>query len=563
MRNRSARRRRESFRRPSVGVLLVPALAAISVLAFSGCSAQTQPADGVTPTSAVLHATLYWNDGDGPSAAWFQYRTDNDATWSETSHDSFPKTSCSNNPCSQDYSRYVDGLLPSTHYVYRLCGWTTKTDGTHTPTVCYDSTKTAGGTNYSSFTTPGRFSGLEMGFGEQTGANWLQLDNATSTHFDRNSDGTPDSVAEYLDYDQANWVVAMEEWKGLANGNGYAALRDWAQNAANNDKSLLFTIGWNPPTDPPNDYADQYGFQPVPSQDAQDNLRDVAHNVWLALHGDAVPGGDYSGGGADLTGDVRLEIGTESNYNSGQDGKIWPIDARFWWDAINRIAHDSYNDPNPWPFGKGIVTGGPFTKPGGDNFGWGSGWVNARTYLKAAVGGRQQGDPWTKHWDHPYFDAYGIHAGHRSDLDKRTTWGGPDGTGGIQERVNLVTNALSDANVPSNTNIEITALLPTDTTADTDAAQQQAEAQQTDDTTPIWNQLRSGNYAHAGQYPLNLVIWNHIVDTGQDNFPCTGFMEDPNDQHQPDSACQKFDTSPTGWPYQGKDVWSAAHNWLH
>jgi hypothetical protein len=561
--------------------------------AMGGCvSVSNYRVTNANATSATLVATATWQNGDKGSYYW-QWRDPGSGNgWTSSQPQQFNQTTNDSGPIFKQ----VTGLTPNTDYQFRVCGQDTYS-GVSSGTQCVDkngsSYDPSGGvvqnpaTFYSGMT--GHFTGLDMGFGEQNGGyNWLQLENDPTTgqdHFTRNGDRSPDgapsnSVAEFLDYDQADWVVGMEEWKGLANaspnGNNFEALREWAQKASDNNKFLLFTIGWNPPsdvTDPSNP------LQPVPSQDAQNSLLTAAHNVWLAL--DAKKVGDYTPAPGDqpLIGNVRLEIGTEPNWNStddsnsGPSGSITRQNAQFWWDAINRVAYDGDHsdptgpDPNPWLFGKGVVSGGLFTRPGGDQYGWGQGWVPADDYLTEAIKGTRPTDSNGQYrWWHrttTYFDAYGIHVAHDTadtDPNNRTTWGRD---GGVQSRVNMITDALYQAPEESKP-IEITALLPTDTNGATDGQQQ------ADDSARVWSQLQAEQYDHNDKYPLDLVVWNHIVDTGQNNFPCTGFMKDPNDHKTAGNShdCQKYNDpnpgdNPTGWPYTGKAVWYAAHDWAH
>ena len=134
-------------------VVLLAILGAALVVVLSGCSAKTTSASNVTQTSATLNGKLYWNDGDGPGEWWWEYSGNNGVTWTPTAHSSFPKLSCSSNPCSGPVSRDVTGLTPNTRYLFRIGACATENATCAGTKTYYDSTGVAGGTDYDYFNT--------------------------------------------------------------------------------------------------------------------------------------------------------------------------------------------------------------------------------------------------------------------------------------------------------------------------------------------------------------------------------------------------------------------------
>jgi hypothetical protein len=136
----------------------VVALAGAAVLA--GCSEETNPATNVTATSANLNGTLTWKNGEGPGEIWWEYSDDNAANWTATAHTSYPRLACSDpsGTCSAPVSKDITGLIPSSHYIFRLAGWTTL-NGNRTGTAYGDSNWRSGSDSdppyeYDSFDTP-------------------------------------------------------------------------------------------------------------------------------------------------------------------------------------------------------------------------------------------------------------------------------------------------------------------------------------------------------------------------------------------------------------------------
>jgi hypothetical protein len=376
---------------------------------------------------------------------------------------------------------------------------------------------------------------LRMGFGIQTGSqNRLQLDSAANWP----------TVNGYLNAERATWVSVGLDWCFIAQGQVLAQLRGWADRAIGRGKNVLMTIGYNAPVGIRKSGNTCSDGNKLPQRDnaALNSMRDAAHDVWRVFHGDAA--GNYPGGGIDRTGSLMLEVGNETNL-SGEQGDHYPVyksDARFFWDAVNRVAY--FSGTYGWPFGKGVVAGGVYTGTPPGSGEWGTGSVNAHDYLVEAIAGSRAADGWW-HSNQTYFGAYGIHAAHCGGGSDRTRWScGTNPNKGIFQRVSWVRSALVDTGEPPGKALRITALLPTS------APMGVTQEIQATDTTGVWDGLRT-TYATYANYTLDLVVWNHLVDTGQVNFPTTGFMQ-----------CEGGGTFPC-WPYEGKQVYTTAQGWDH
>jgi hypothetical protein len=92
-----------------------------------GCSGQTDPADNITPTSAVLHGEVSCSAGDTGYYYW-RYRivTADEATdvetpgpWIGTAHQGY---GCTQNVGPVPIQQTVIGLASGTHYQFELCG---------------------------------------------------------------------------------------------------------------------------------------------------------------------------------------------------------------------------------------------------------------------------------------------------------------------------------------------------------------------------------------------------------------------------------------------------------
>ncbi len=124
--------------------LLAIVLALTAAISIAGCSEETNPATNVTATSARLNGTLTWQNGEGRGEFWWEYSKDNGANWSATAHNAFGTLGCSDpsGTCSLPVSKDIGGLTPSSHYIFRLAGWTT-VNGNRTGTVYGDSNWTS------------------------------------------------------------------------------------------------------------------------------------------------------------------------------------------------------------------------------------------------------------------------------------------------------------------------------------------------------------------------------------------------------------------------------------
>jgi hypothetical protein len=365
------------------------------------------------------------------------------------------------------------------------------------------------------------FAALPMGFGvERQGSDWLGLDGGTKST----------TVNGYLNYEQATWVNAHVSWGGLANGSADAAIKNWATQAQQKSKKFLLSIDYHAPAGLQRNDCDL----PNPNSTAQgdaaiQSMRNAVHDLY-----------NYPGMSA-LWGNVQLEIGTEPNQNGACSNGISSRDAQLWYDIVNDVARSAANQG--WSPGLGVVSGGVFTNNQG-TLGFGGSSVGARTYLEAGIDNVRVFN-W-EHYGSTNFAAYGVHTAHctDSDLTNRTKW--MNCTRDVNDRIGQVRTALQNKEANVNKDIEVTALIPTQASPGDTARQ----ATQESDTTDIWNGIR-GSYAADANYTLTLVIWNHLVDTGQSSFPRAGFMSCANDD-----ACASAST------YTGKTVYEAAHNWV-
>jgi hypothetical protein len=402
--------------------------------------------------------------------------------------------------------------------------------------VAHNGNGTDVSTSLSSFAT----GGLPMGFGiERQGVDkdWLGLNgNPMST-----------TVNGYLNYEKATWVNAHVTWSSLdrdaeaspPGGPTFTAIQNWATQAKQNSKKLLLSIDYTAPSD-----LQRGGGCTQPQAGTVSEGNDAIHNMQNAVNS------LYQYLGSGLWNNVQLEIGPETNYDPACN--IRAQDAELWWDIINELAQAAQG--GGWAPGLGVVSGGIFTGDASGDFGSGS--VGATTYLEQGIQpNRKITDDQGHTWDHhnwTYFDAYGVHTAHcsQSTYPYGTTWGCDLG---INERIGQVRQALVDRSEPVGKEIEVTALIPTQTRPDGTPSQDAQEY----DTTYIWNNIRS-TYAAYGNYTLDLVIWNDIVDPypDQESFAYQGFMKCANPAYNnADAYCA---TAP---PYTGKTVYNAAHGW--
>jgi hypothetical protein len=377
------------------------------------------------------------------------------------------------------------------------------------------------------FAAPSFAATVQMGFGvERSGSDWLGLD------------GNPKSstVNGYLNHEQATWVNAHVGWTGLVNQSAFPDIETWATQAQTNGKKLLLSIDYHAPTnlqrndcDLPNPNSTAAG------NDAITSMRSAVHNL----------ANDLGPSSAEWT-NVRLEIGTEPNQNMDckQTG-IHARDAQLWYDIVNDTARSAANQG--WSPGRGIVSGGVFTNNDGDApFGNDKGSVGAKTWLAAGIDDARAFN-W-EHYNSTNFDRYGVHTAHCVGLNDRTKWTGCQQD--VNDRIGQVWDVLDKHESVATKPIDVTALIPTQAAPD-DATRQ---ATQASDSTDIWNGIRT-TYGAMAEHPVKLVIWNHLVDTGQTSFPFAGFMACAATAAGDDSCA----TAPTyNYP---KDVYDAAHTW--
>jgi hypothetical protein len=128
---------------------------ALTTMALGACSGHTTPAQKVTATSAELHSTVQCgpNSIEDACYAWYAYRAHPDGAWQVT-HLGGPGHPA---PTASDFPMTVAGLSPGTAYDYAICGIpgqrNAPTSASYNPDLCADSTGTAGGTNFNTFTT--------------------------------------------------------------------------------------------------------------------------------------------------------------------------------------------------------------------------------------------------------------------------------------------------------------------------------------------------------------------------------------------------------------------------
>lgn len=370
------------------------------------------------------------------------------------------------------------------------------------------------------------FAALPMGFGvERQGSDWLGLDGGTKST----------TVNGYLNHDQATWVNAHVGWTGIVNQSAFPAIESWAQQAQANQKKFMLSIDYHAPPGIQRSDCD------LPDPDSTAAGNDAITSMRSALHNLA---NDLGPNSAEWK-NTQLEIGTEPNQNgdcspnNGGDG-IHNRDAQLWYDIVNDTARSAANQD--WYPGLGVVSGGVFTN-NPSSVGFGGGSVSAQTWLESGIANdRVHG--W-EHYGSTNFDAYGVHTAHCNDADltNRTKW--TNCQQDVNDRIGQVRQALVDEEADVTKDIEVTALIPTQAPAG-DATRQ---ATQESDTTAIWNGIRT-TYATNANYTLTLVIWNHLVDTGQSSFPRAGFM-----------SCTNDDSCATATTYDGKQVYDAAHSW--
>ena len=95
---------------------------AVLALMLGACNADTEPATQVTSTSATLHATVDWDQGEDV-AYWFEYRRLGTTDWTRDDvHDPGP---LGGSGARCDDRRALSGLAAGVTYEYRLCGYRT------------------------------------------------------------------------------------------------------------------------------------------------------------------------------------------------------------------------------------------------------------------------------------------------------------------------------------------------------------------------------------------------------------------------------------------------------
>jgi glucose/arabinose dehydrogenase/PKD repeat protein len=115
---------------------------AISAWVLGACDADTEPATKVTSTSAALHATADWDQGEDV-AFWFEYRRLGATEWArDVVHDPGPFSASAR---GVQIEEPVSGLSPGVTYEYRLCGYRTAPApaGSASNPICFDSDRTA------------------------------------------------------------------------------------------------------------------------------------------------------------------------------------------------------------------------------------------------------------------------------------------------------------------------------------------------------------------------------------------------------------------------------------
>ena len=114
------------------------ALALVLVLVLAACNADTEPATNVSQTSATLHASVDWDDGEDV-AYWFEYRRVGASAWiRDDVRDPGPLPGSGRGVAIDEP---ISGLTPGTTYEYRLCGYVTAPTaaGSSSDPLCFDS----------------------------------------------------------------------------------------------------------------------------------------------------------------------------------------------------------------------------------------------------------------------------------------------------------------------------------------------------------------------------------------------------------------------------------------
>jgi hypothetical protein len=409
-----------------------------------------------------------------------------------------------------------------------------------------------------------------MGFGEmRTGdRDWLRLDDATK--FNRNGDEENNSVAEYLDYAGAEQVAVYVSWcrvdqllRGVGQADVLSNLQTWVATAASQDKSVVITLGYEPPdrlrkhplgTD---GCAGSHDALPEKSGRTIENISSVAAAIYSCLHGDGTHGCSR---GTNHIDDVILEVGSETNWTgtspTGEPGDaLWQSDARFFYDVVNSVAANNRGFTT-------VLFGGPMLR-GGDS--WGDTGVSGTVYIREALNATSTNDDWDNAApDGLRFDGFGAHLSHCTAPENRTLWNGCTGGKSVSELLDDLRSTLQN-NAPASNHPElriwITALIPTETldgatgSGTMHGAPFYSQNTQRDDSRAIWNGVRN-NYAGL-RWGVASLTWNHLVNTGQDGFPTAGFMSCPG------WTTWSSTTDPDCWPYVGKSVWTDSHDWGH
>jgi hypothetical protein len=414
---------------------------------------------------------------------------------------------------------------------------------------------------------------LPMGFAiERAGGDkdWLGLSDPANTSPPAPPQGKWAMVHSKLVQVHSTWVNAHVGWGDLADGaaNGtYAKIEKWVSLAEQGPQPMNFLLSVDykaPANDPSVNRGNACQLPQSTSKAAGNAAIDSMRKGVRGLYYYLANQGDVS----ELWPNIRIEIGTEANQDADCD--VQERDAQLWWDVVNGVAKSAKNADTNWYPGLGIVAGGVFTNSPGNSANWGiSGSIGATAWLEEAFA-NDRGP--SSGWDHDgqtYFSAYGVHTAHcaASSLEYRTRW---DCKQGVQDRIQDVRQALTQTNQPVGKEIEVTALIVTqpDRPPKLAGPTNWTQGAQAADTSDIWGHLVApGGLATQPDNPLTLVIWNHLVDSGQgldrhqdgtifqtngDDFGYGGWMTCADDPF-----CGPDDQN----SYTGKQLFQDAQNW--
>jgi hypothetical protein len=374
--------------------------------------------------------------------------------------------------------------------------------------------------------------GLDMGLGVQNSHNWLKLDGAAAD-WARTANGSMDQVAEYFDYLKADWVLV----KFSACSGSYARLENWVAKAMAADKHTLISIFDLPHREGGDRVCDDSppGTGSTVATSAIEEMAEQAQTIQSNLSP------------AELE-STALEVGGESNWASDEHDAITRAQARLFYDIVNYTADQATGFPI-------VVFGGPLFKRFTSD--WGTRYVSGRDYVEEALGARNFNDVWSHQFpDNIHFEAFGMHSGTCDGSTQRTMWTGCADGGGQQGLLDDMRNALSGrvGSAPIwNTSLIIGERGYPNNSPPNDGSPQR----QTDDTKAIWEGIRDG-YT-SGNFPVELVMWNHLVDPYTDNFKCVGFMKVTAQQ------CISPDPNQDTYPseYKSTSLFESAHGWAH